>query len=1201
MKKKLLSLVAMALVAIGMQAQTWTAPVAPDSPFEKTEFVADGTTLYYLYNVGCGQFVTGANSWSTQTSLTADGKPGLELVIEPINEEEEPDYAGSFKVRLNPNKGQSVNGASGTRSFTGTYLFRDSEEHGFIDRNAQGSWYWLLTKAESGHYYWQSHPLQGFNNDGTQYAAGKEAGAPVVYNATAEDSNIEWQFVAVEGYDPNTADALAAAFKVYDAQKTLYELAVAIEEEGLEVDYAQYTNVYNGSDLEALEAAYAALFRAYMEAKVAVLGEGASPSNPVDFTSLLVNPDFSTGNIKGWVCTFKNGTNATNIGYQYSAGTSNITLPDGSTDLGYISESGDAFLSKFIEAWSESAARYNKNLGFSAIGDAELQQTVQYLPAGKYSFTVDCIAVQQWQTNQNPVTGVQLFATGGEIDKYIEIHTGDGKPEHYELTFASTGGDLVMGLRTRNTTANWIAADNFTLQYMGPVDPWQITLETYLEEIDENEAYADIDAIKANAEVKEAMEEALSTARDVVTEDEADFQTAYKTLLASVEALNASIADYKRLDILVKKAQSDAEAYADVEGLGNTLKTLAEQYEAAYEDGTVTKEKIDEWMNNYDKFLAAEVRDALPVATEEKPLRINPLALNLDYAENNDTLGWVVKVGNVSSGGAYKVNNHNGEVWQNSYSALQTIANLPAGKYVVKARAFYRTSSNANGYDAYKAGEDNVTMYLVANENKAKVKNHAEGAFEQSEAPEGSVGYVETEAAVTDEETGEITTPGSGIWLPNSQAAAEWAFNNTEFYQNEVSTYLVSEGDLTFGTRNDDVTDPDNQWNLWTNFEIYYYGKSQNALFEQVQVLAEQAGQMQNDPSLIAITAGEEKLNNALNAADAAKEKDSEETLTAIINDLIAAMDYVNEGQALASKLVDVFNVYDEKAATAEFVSNDETFIALMDMDSDLSNAIASESFESNEQIQGWIDTLPVAWIAYVMGQDEVATASSEAPADVTDILFNPDFNGGNANYWTVDAMGQNNGYQNNSTYTNDSDEENPLPEEDVVTLDQFIECWRSGAILTDGAISQTLGAALPEGTYMLQAEGHAVAQMGYPEGGIVGVNLTVTDGTNTWATPMGVPENVSGASPARYQVAFTSNGKTPVTVGIFVKETNANWIAADNFKLFFLGSDGSAVESIATEANGNKSFAIYNLAGQRVAKAVKGLYIINGKKVVVK
>ena len=1179
MKKKLLSLVAMALVAIGMQAQTWTAPSGQPEGVDLSDHLSTDEVkdTLYLYNVQGGGYLGGGNDWGTRTSIKCEGTyadlPYFISYVETVGE----DVINGYQMFSPNSKAQKLVGRT------------DAGDSNYIDYNGQAGWaiYWSFEKQENGYYRIRTAASDiNFGSDinaeyDNQWFGWIGSGTIVNSNVNPNDEGVGCDWILVT---PDAKRAFASTMVLLEKKRALYDLAVAIEKEGLEVDYAQYTEVYNGSDAEALDAAYAALFRAYMEAKVAILGEGASPSNPVDFTSLLVNPDFETGDIKGWVCTFKGGTNATNIGYQANGGNP------------YTNSNNGVSICRFIEAWSESNARFNKSLGYSAIGDAELQQTVQYLPAGKYSFTVDCIAVQQYNSDANPVTGVQLFATGGEIDKYIEIHTGNGQPEHYELTFASTGGDLVLGLRTRNTTANWIAADNFTLEYMGPVDPWQITLESYLEEIDEKDLYSDIEAIKANAELKEALEQALSTARDVVTEDEADYQTAYKTLLTAVENINASVADYKRLEVLLKKAQTDADAYAEVPDLGTTLVTLAEQYEAAYEDGSVTKEKIDEWMANYDANLAKAVRDALPTATEEKPLRINPLGLNLDYAENNDTLGWVVKTGSLS--GVYKVNNHNGEVWQNSYSALQTIANLPAGKYVIKARAFERTSSNANGYEAYIAGEDNVTMYLVANENKVKVKNHAEGAMEQSEAP--AAGYVETVPAETDED-GNVVSEGSGIWLPNSQAAAEWAFNNTEFYQNEVSTYLVSEGDLTFGTRNDAITEADNQWNLWTNFEIFYYGKSQNALYEQVQVLAEQASAMLNDPTLIPISAGEDKLNTALNAAEAAKQTDSEETLTAIINQLNESMAYINEGQTLAEKLMGIYNVYDEKAATTDIISNDETFFALMDMESELSTSISQESFSSNEQIQAWMDALPVAWVAYVMGQPEAATASSENPLDVTGIIFNDNFDNGNANYWTVDALGQNNGYQNNSTYTNDTDAENPLPEEEVVTLDQFIECWRSGAVLTDGAISQKLAAALPEGTYVLQAEGHAVAQMGYPEGGIQGVNLGVTDGTNTWSTPMAVPEGATDARPARYQVEFKSDGKTPVTIGIFVKETNANWIAADNFKLFYIGAEGNAVEGIAAEANNSKSFAIYNLAGQRVAKAVKGLYIINGKKVVIK
>ncbi len=1167
MKKKLLSLFAMALMAIGMQAQTWTAPVAPDSPYEKIDYVADGTTAYYLYNVGCGQFVTGANAWATQISLGTDSKPYMSVVVEPLGEDEVDIYPNAVKLKLNGSfTFYGGNGYEGGRGISNTYMFRDGVEHGFVDRGSQASWYWNFTKTANGNYYWQSLPEQGFNTDGSEYAAGQTPGAPVVFNAAQTDSNVEWQFVAVEGFDPSLAESMAALFEVYEAKLALYNLAVAIVDEGLEVNYDQYTSVYNGSDLEALKAAYEPLHRAYMEAKVAELGKDAAPDNPVDFTSMLVNPTFE-GNINGWVCTFKSGTNATNIGYQGASYTN-----------------GDVQINKFIEAWANNGTSFNPDRTFSTLGNAELQQTVQYLPAGKYSFTVDCIAVQQWQSAENPVTGVQLFATGGEIDKYTEIHTGNEKPEHFEVNFASTGGDLVLGLRTRNTSANWIAADNFTLTYYGPVDPYQITLEEFLEDYDYT---YDIDEVMANATVKENLETAIDEARAAIDDIDADYKAAYETAVAALEAWKASANDYKSLKNLINRAEADAAAYAGIEGLGEQVSGKYDEYNDAYEDGTATAEQINEWIAGYNEFIVGAVRAALPTATEEKPVPATALGINMGY-ENNAKDGWTCDKG-------WTVRAHTGEVFHNTFVLTQTIENMPAGKYVVKAKAFYRTTDNAANYDSYQSGTDEILTYLVAGSNKTPVVNQAAGAIEADAAP--YAGYAETIATEKDED-GNVTVEGSGIWVPNSMESAEIAFNLDDTYACEVSTYLVNDGSLTFGVRNDGEV-LDNAWSIWSQFEIYYYGKSTSGLYEQLVALKDQAAQMIEEGKVDRYAVASEKLNDAVNAAESAKASDGETALTAVIDQLIGAMEYAEAGLALAEKLMDIVGVYDTKyaeAVEAGISSSDQTFEAML---KEVGEAVSSEQFESNEQIQGWIDGLPATWISYVMGQDGVESATAEEPVDITAILFNPDFNGGNANYWTVDALGQNNGYQNNSTYTNDP--EGTLPEEERVTLDQFIECWRSGAVLTDGAISQKLGAALPQGTYILQAEGHATRQMGYPEGGIQGVNLTVTDGTNSWETPMGVPEGVSGAAPARYQVTFQSDGKTVLTVGLFVKETNANWIAADNFKLFYAGSDYDAIESIAADATANKPSAIYNLAGQRVQKAVKGLYIINGKKIVVK
>lgn len=54
--------------------------------------------------------------------------------------------------------------------------------------------------------------------------------------------------------------------------------------------------------------------------------------------------------------------------------------------------------------------------------------------------------------------------------------------------------------------------------------------------------------------------------------------------------------------------------------------------------------------------------------------------------------------------------------------------------------------------------------------------------------------------------------------------------------------------------------------------------------------------------------------------------------------------------------------------------------------------------------------------------------------------------------------------------------------------------------------------------------------------------------------------------------------------------------------KGLLLGSGTSTgIGSIAAEEGRNDANVVYDLSGRRVVKAAKGLYIVNGKKVIVK
>ncbi len=64
------------------------------------------------------------------------------------------------------------------------------------------------------------------------------------------------------------------------------------------------------------------------------------------------------------------------------------------------------------------------------------------------------------------------------------------------------------------------------------------------------------------------------------------------------------------------------------------------------------------------------------------------------------------------------------------------------------------------------------------------------------------------------------------------------------------------------------------------------------------------------------------------------------------------------------------------------------------------------------------------------------------------------------------------------------------------------------------------------------------------------------------------------------------------------------DWLVCDNFRLKYYGSnqpDPDGIESIEEQLNKTNDMKVYNLAGQRIARAQKGVNIINGKKFVVK
>ena len=77
------------------------------------------------------------------------------------------------------------------------------------------------------------------------------------------------------------------------------------------------------------------------------------------------------------------------------------------------------------------------------------------------------------------------------------------------------------------------------------------------------------------------------------------------------------------------------------------------------------------------------------------------------------------------------------------------------------------------------------------------------------------------------------------------------------------------------------------------------------------------------------------------------------------------------------------------------------------------------------------------------------------------------------------------------------------------------------------------------------------------------------------------------------------------LTIGIKKdsREEMGDWVVFDNFRLKYFNEEGvtTGIRQAENKTTTNRTHTYYNLNGQKVQKAVKGLYIMDGKKVVIK
>ena len=507
-------------------------------------------------------------------------------------------------------------------------------------------------------------------NTGAKNALSAEDGKS--YTSVAEYNEAIARLEAAITFARTTYPTLKAK---YDAVKTLVK---ALPEQ---------TTVYTGSatlsvneeDVDAqveaatTEAEMNAAILVWRNAAATFLGAVTVNDNQFfDITNIFLdNADFSAGNILGWETNYVSGQQAQNIGYQGA----NYT-------------NGDVTISKFIEAWKPQPG---------TLGDGYLRQTVQNLPEGKYILEADAISVQQSDENIE-VAGSFLYIYADGLDYKTTLNTLNNKPQHFSREFLNTGaGDVIFGLKTESSTGNWLCADNFTVKFYG------VDLTAYETQL--AEAVADAEAVTG---IPEGAASVLST---VVTEYNKTYNTssAYATAISAIQTATATALTFQTPFANYNTAMATANAFDQnnlTSGGWIALQTAISENTVNLANTSITVDALNTATENLNAACtAATAAQAAKVVYDNAVATING-GTNVDLTslitnpgfETGNTNGW-------NNDGEITANAQNNSSFDNKQGVYyaerwhvngtidinQTVNALPAGIYKIEAYMYSDT------------------------------------------------------------------------------------------------------------------------------------------------------------------------------------------------------------------------------------------------------------------------------------------------------------------------------------------------------------------------------------------------------------------------------------------------------------------------------------------------------------------------------
>lgn len=1153
---------------------------APDAPVP-VQLNLDGKDTVYVYNVAAKLWLNAGNAWKTQTSLCAKG----------------------MKVLFVPNKSDGVPNNTyslynnSTSGWTRRVFYNEKDDNGgtsYVDYGSQDinkcNWEVYLNndkktfelqadtikfKSETTctRAGWNKNDPKKINESGEKDAT-DEIFRPILdmKSANKADYGVEWMAVSPEAYD----------CYMYRKDEMMDIINKAIEA-GINVGNA--VTVYNDENSTLAQLKEAAQYVKDMTRNKAM--EGASSSNVIDITEYIPNADCNSAT--GWdiVCpdADKDGNKGSGgHGFTWKHNGSSHTAPeDGHECKG------------FLERWVHSDSKYGStnssesDVNNGHLSNSSVSQTLKNLPKGGYQITAYVNACQQGKQKADAsyrVNGVYLYAIAGGNKKTVKVATAVGKPEKVTLSVIVDGdtdlSEMTFGMKTDNTTANWVFLDDVTVQYFGSDAMFMV--------------------------VQAAKDEANKAADKVgVYSCMTDYQDAVYALQEKIDNLDATTTTQDEVDQLLdqlRSAMDDADEnvalYEKLTSLGDELTLLttnadgkydAKDLQAAYDD-CGTGETYDDLcgsysLNNADLKAYIEKLQKLMVSTRKSAVKegadcTEDLLTNPTF---KSATGWN------NTGAAINTTYQNAESYQGTFNLYQDITNIPDGVYEITVQAMHRVDNNDNASKLYPNDVNEITACLYGNDITAKFASPYSYGMSEQKVTSNNADYA-----------------FNGKYIPNSMEGFSYACEDESAYLTKVYA-LVTDGTLRVGVKEEArPAGHSSDWAIWDNFRITYKGTGSDALQSCITPLIKQANALLEGKMY-------EGAKSSLKKAVAAVQSEATmDNIKALSLEIKTAQTAVEAYKPLAIAIENVKARYESNETTATTSAEAKAIYnaSLMTAEDAYSNGTVAE-----ENIEAAIKELNKGYTQYFI-YDVVAAAENGASVDISKVINNYDFATMDKTGWTIKVTQNVAGFQKNNNikavefYDNKGfdlyQELVGMPAGTYKLSARAYYRLKSGGNIDDvvNAFVYYANSKEADAEPVAKADVKSIYTGAITKDELGKVNLTSPDGMSTYNGSYYVPNDMitgqrfltSDEIGPKYdseEITFDYDGTSPFYIGVANtnKKQGYDWTFVKSFKLSYVkGTTG--IENINGEKAGDVvSTKIYDINGVQYNSLKPGVNIV--------